>query len=218
MGFFNFSKYTDIEKAMLDMYSQMLSMRGISSSEAKKLTEDMLDQAIEKSKKDGTYNLPQNLGDIIFGDAETDNPTIKKIAESIHQKLPQKREEGVRDEDVRWWWNLNDIERRMMLKQDDAARMTLILHQLENSTESSKEKAFDAAAIQVRKFHPIYGDPKDTTHTRGEDRPLPYELKDRINIYIEKRAKEGSGNYKAEIEQSTTFNALVRKEIRAGKL
>ena len=218
MGFFNFSKYSDIEKAMLDMYSQMLSMRGLPSSEAKKLTEDMLDQAIEESKKDGTYNLPQNLGDIIFGDAETDNSTIKKIAESIHQKLPQKREEGVRDEDVRWWWNLNDIERRMMLKQDDAARMTLILHQLENSTEPSKEKAFDVAAIQVRKFHPIYGDPKDTTHTKGEDRPLPYELKDRINIYIEKRAKEGSGNYKAEIEKSTTFNALVRKEIRAGKL
>ena len=53
MGFFNFSKYNDMEKAMLDMYSQMLSMRGIPSSEAKKLTEDMLDQAIEESKKMG---------------------------------------------------------------------------------------------------------------------------------------------------------------------
>ena len=105
-----------------------------------------------------------------------------------------------------------------MLKQDDAARMTLILHELENSTEPSKEKAFDTATIKVRKFHPIYGDPKDTAHTKGEDRPLPYELKDRINIYIEKRAKESSGNYKAEIEKATTFNALVRKEIRAGKL
>jgi len=199
---------------MLDMYSQMLSMRGIPSSEAKKLTEDMLDQAIEESKKDGTYNLPQNLGDIIFGDVGTDNLTIKKIAESIRQKLPYKKEEGVRDQDVRWWWNLNDIERRMMLKQDDAARMTLILHELENSTEPSKEKAFDTATIKVRKFHPIYGDPKDTAHTKGEDRPLPYELKDRINIYIEKRAKESSGNYKAEIEKATTFNALVRKEIR----
>jgi len=218
MGFFNFSKYNDIEKAMLDMYSQMLSMRGISSSEAKKLTEDMLDQAIEESKKDGTYNLPQNLGDIIFGDAETDNPTIKKVAESIHQKLPQKREEGVRDEDVRWWWNLNDIERRMMLKQDEIARMALFINELQNSTESSKEKASDKAAEKVRKFHPVYGNPDDTTHAKDEDRPLPYELKDRINIYIEKRAKGGSEKYKTEIEQSTTFNALIRKEIRAGKV
>lgn len=218
MGLFNFSKYNDIEKALLDQYSQMMSMMGISSAEAKKMAGDMLDQAIEESKKEGTYYLPQNLGDIIFGDAGSDNPTIKKVAESIRQKLPKKKAEGVKDEDVRWWWNLNDIERRIMLKQDDIARMTLFMAELEKSNESSKEKAADKAATKVRKFHPTYGDPDDTTHTTGDDRPLPYELKDRINIYIEKRARENSEKYKNEIEQSSTFNALLRKEIKAGNL
>jgi len=110
MGLFNFSKYNDTEKALLDQYSQMMSIMGMSSAEAKKMAGGMLDQAIEESKKEGTYYLPQNLGDIIFGDAGSDNPTIKKIAESIRQKLPKKKAEGVKDEDVKWWWNLNDIE------------------------------------------------------------------------------------------------------------
>lgn len=162
--------------------------------------------------------MPQNLGDIIFGDAGSDNPTIKKIAESIRQKLSKKKAEGVKDEDVRWWWNLNDIERRIMLKQDDISRMTLFMSELEKSNEPSKEKAADKAAAKVRKFHPTYGDLDDTKHTTGDDRPLPYELKDRINIYIEKRARENSEKYKNEIEQSSTFNALIRKEIKAGNL
>ena len=214
MGFFNFSKYTDIEKAMLDIYSQILSVRGIPSSEAKKLTEDMLDQAIEQSKKEGTYDFPQNLGDIILGEADTDDLTIKKVAESIHQKLPRKKEEGVRDKDVRWWWNLNDVERRMMLAQDLAAKSAAVLGFLDSGMASNPQQAVD----MVCRFHPVYGDPNDNSQSSGDDRPLPFELKDRINIYIEKRAGKGSEEYKREMESSSSFNALIRKEMRAGKL
>ncbi len=196
MGFFNFSKYNDIEKAMLDTYSQMLSMSGVSSSEAKKLTEDMLDQAIEQSKKEGTYDFPQNLGDIILGKADTDNLTIKKVAESIRQKLPRKKEEGVRDEDARWWWNLNDVERRMMLAQDLATKSAAVLGLLDSGMASNPQQAVD----MVCRFHPVYGDPNDNSQSSGDDRPLPFELKDRINIYIEKRAGKGSEEYKREME------------------
>lgn len=214
MGFFNFSKYNDIEKAMLDTYSQILSMSGVPSSEAKKLTGDMLNQAIEQSKKEGTYDFPQNLGDIILGEADTDNLTIKKVAESIRQKLPRKKEEGVRDEDVRWWWNLSDVERRMMLAQDLAAKSTGMLAALEKGIATSPDEAI---AIVI-KIYPVYGNPDDTTHSSGDDRPLPYEIKDRVNIYIQKRAGKNSEEYKKEMESSSSFNALIRKEMRAGKL
>ena len=70
----------------------------------------------------------------------------------------------------------------------------------------------------VCKFHPIYGDSNDNSQSSGDDRPLPFELKDRINIYIEKRAGKGSEEYKREMESSSSFNALIRKEMRAGKL
>lgn len=196
----------------------MMSMMGMSSAEAKKMAGDMLDQAIEESKKEGTYYLPQNLGDIIFGDAGSDNQTIKNVAESIRQKLPKKKAEGVKDEDVRWWWNLNDIERRIMLKPDEIAKMSLYISLRKKSEETSQEKAIEKVLVEVAKFHPVFGNPDDITHSSGDDRPLPYELKDRINIYIGKRAKENSEKYKSEIEQSSTFNALIRKEIKAGNL
>jgi hypothetical protein len=212
MGLFNFLKYNNIEKALLNNCSQMMSMTGISSAEAKKMAEDTLDRAIEESKKGGTYYLPQNLGDIILGDAGSDNPTIKKIVGSIRQKLPKIKKEGVRDDDVRWWWNLNDIERHMMLKEDENARMALFIDRLK------KGDLPDKAAEKVRKFHPMYGDPDDASLTTGDDMPLPCELKNRINIYIEKRFGDNTEKYKNDIEESSTFNALIRKEIKAGNL
>ena len=124
----------------------------------------------------------------------------------------------MKEEDLRWWWNLNDIERRIMLKQDDFAIAISFASELKKSNELSEEKAMDKAEAQVRKFHLIYGDPKDTTRTSGDDRPLPYELKNKINIYIEKRVEENFKKYKKEVDQSSTLNALIRKEIKAGNL
>lgn len=214
MGFRDFfSSYTQIERALLEQYASTFSVtRASSESEARKMAEDMLKQAIEESKKEGTYHLPHNLGDIILGSAGTDHRAIRRLAEAMRNNMPKKKAEGVRDEDIRWWWNLNDIERRMMVKDDDLTQMALFLHQRDLGEVPAK------AAAKVRKFHPMYGDPDDTTHTKGDDRPLPYELKDRVNLYTEKRAKLGLEKYKAEIEQAPTFNALVRKEIRAGNL
>ena len=62
------------------------------------------------------------------------------------------------------------------------------------------------------------GNPDDTAHTTKDDRPLPYELKDRINIYVEKRRQSDPNKFRKEIEQSSTFNALVRKEIKKGNI
>ncbi len=213
MGLFNFSKYNDTEKALRDQYVQMMTITmGIDSSEALETVEGMLNQAIKESKKDYSYYLPQNFGDILLGDIDADNSKIKKTSEAVRKKLPRKKEEGVCDEDIRWWWNLNDIERRMMLKQDEVMKLALYMEELQ------KGKTYEEAMAEVRKFHPVYGDPDDTTHTKGDDRPLPHELKDRINIYIEKRAQSDSEKYKKDIEQSSTFNALIRKEIKANNV
>ena len=98
-----------------------------------------------------------------------------------------------------------------MLKIDEFHRMSLFIHEVESGkTEEDADKA-------VRKYHPIFGDLKDETHGSGDNRPLPLELKDRINIFIE---KQGIGNpeFKKQIDSFTTFNALIRKEIRNGNI
>ncbi len=132
---------------------------------------------------------------------------------AISSLLAKKRAEGVRDADIRWWWNLHYLERRMMLAVDDIYRLTMFAHVRE-------EKGVDPgqAASHVRKHMPMYGDPSDSTHATGEDRLLPYELKERINVYFEKRAKTDPTGFKQEIAEASSFNALLRSEMKRGRL
>lgn len=63
----------------------------------------------------------------------------------------------------------------------------------------------------------MFGNPDDTTLTSGDDRPLPYELKDRVNTWMHKEMASPD-EFRRRVEESSTFNALVRSEIRAGRL
>jgi len=207
MGLFN--HYNEIEQKLLEYYSQMFVETGM--LDARKTAKNMLDQAIQESKKEGTYNLPVNSGNMFLEKAKSGD---KKAL----QMLKKRRNEGVRDEDIRWWWNMNDIERRMMLKNDEISRLALFIEEIKNSATTTKELTNKKAANEVRKFHPIYGDPDNVKHTKGDDRPLPAELKDRINIYIEKRFKNDPEKYKKDVESSSTFNTLIRKEIKTGNI
>lgn len=198
MGFF--SKYNEKEKKLLDLYTQEFQKLGILDSS--KMAENLLDEAIKEAKK---VSLPLNAGDKVLEKERSDKNT--------HKVLEKKRQEGVRDEDIRWWWNLDSVERMMMLKVDEFHRLALHI-----KCRQEDGLSVDKAAEQVRKHHPIFGNPEDKTHTQGDDRPLPEELKDRINVYIEKRFTNDYEKFKREIERSSTFNALVRKEIRAGNI
>lgn len=213
MGLFNFLKYNNIEKILLHQYTHMIGkMMNIPMIEAKKIATGLIDKAIDESKKEGTYYLPPNFGDIILGDVKNNEPFIKKIIENIRKTLPNKKYEGVNDEDIRWWWNLNDVERQIMLDFDEISRFSHFEAKLELNNDEKQ------AINSVRKFFPIFGNPEDNTYTTGEDTPLPIELKDRINIYIEKRRMDSSEKFKIDIEQSSSFNALIRKEIKAKNL
>lgn len=200
-----FALPSGIEKQLEDQYIPMFQMMmGMPSSQAKSTFRDMLKQAREESLKEGTSRLPQNFGNVLLEQESTDK--------KIKAMLTKKRREDVRNEDIRWWWNMHDLERRMMLKVDDITRMAMFTDNLEKGMKE------DDAAARVRKCHPMYGDPEDTSNTTGEDRPLLYELKDRVNIYIEKMTQNSSEEYKKEVEESPTFNALIRKEIRKGNI
>lgn len=200
-----FSK-PNIEKQLEKQYIAMFEMMdGMSPSQAKKQARCMLKEAKEESENEGTINLPQNFGDILLEKELTDEKTKSMLA-----KL---RSDGVRDEDIRWWWNMHDLERRMMQHADFISRFTLFLKLREEDGLNEEE-----AAKRVGKSFPIFGDPDDITLSTGEDRPLPYELKDRINIYVEKRSQTDPKQFKREIELSSSFNALVRKEIEKGNI
>lgn len=213
MGLFN--NYNEVEKQLLEYYTQLFTAMGV--PDAPKTAREILDRAIENSKKQGTYDLPPNMGDIILGRANPKDIKSEKMAGYIRKYLPAKRKDGVKDEDILWWWNLYDVERSIMLVVDEFYRMVSFIEALEE-TGNDKE-----AIKRVWKYHPSYtiGDPKDERiviegHTE-KDLPLPIELKNRVNIYIE-RMSQSPDVYKKAIEESSSFNALVRREISAGNL
>lgn len=194
-----------IEKQLQDMYVPIFQdLMKISPSQARNNFRRHLKLAKATSKKDGTANLPLNAGDILLKKETTDPGTRSMLA--------KKRKEGVRNEDIRWWWNMHDLERCMMVEIDNITRGAVYIDGLENGM------SFEEAAAKVRKYHPMYGEPNDTSNSSGEDRPLPYELKDRVNAYIEKKRPSGPDDLKKQVEQSSSFNALVRKEIRKGHI
>lgn len=196
----------EVEKQLEDLYvPRFQSMMGMSLSQAKSTFRDLFSMAREEAQKDGTLNLPLDLGDSLL-EKETKDMNIKSM-------LEKRRKEGVRDQDIRWWMNCHELERKMMLKVDQWASYTLFKKLVEEDGLTSEE-----AAKEVRKTHPFYGDSDDTSHASGEDRFLPFELKDRINIYIEKRAQENRQDFKEDIKKASSFNALIRKEIRSGNV
>lgn len=215
MGLFN--NYNEIEKQLLGHYVQFFTAMGL--PDAKKMAKDMLNKAIEKSKGERTYYLPYNFGDIMLEIEKAEHLNIEKVAEIFRRILPQKRAEGVRDEDIRWWWNLNDVERQMMLSVDEFHRLALFINEVK-SGKTDKD-----AGKTVWEAHPIYtnGDPNTKPERapfelKREDFPLPIELKDRINRYIEERDKDDPEKIKQDLKGFSTFNAFIRKEIKEGNI
>ncbi len=189
MGFFSKKSFggsseRELEEFYVDMY---VSAKGFSRSDARKAIREFIQQAKEEAQREGTADLPQNFGDELLAIESTD--------EKVKAMFSKSRKEGVTDEDIRWWWNMPDLERRLMLKDDENSRIALL-----------------------KKFHPMYGNPNDTSKSSGDDRPLPFELEDRINRYIEMRREQGGDFFKADLEATSSFNALVRREIRNGNL
>jgi len=202
MGLFSKS---NIEKKLEEIYIPMFrATMGMSSSQAKSTFHQLLKQEKADSEMAGTSNLPSNYSDIRLEKESTD-----KEIKSILTKL---RNEGVRDEDVRWWWNMHDLERRMMVAVDEISRMALFTKLIEDG------RTPEEASKQVRKAFPMFGDPDDTTHVTGKDRLLPIELKDRINIYVQERSLKDPEQFKKDIEESATVNALIREEIAKGNI
>ncbi|MFH1337057.1 MAG: hypothetical protein ABII96_11115 [Candidatus Zixiibacteriota bacterium] len=133
--------------------------------------------------------------------------------EEMKSRLAIKRKEGVRDEDIRWWWNMHDLERRMMVAFDSIMKMWAYNAYKETDGLSEKD-----ALKKLNKHFPIWGDPEDITHFTGDDRPLPIELKERVNRYVEKRMRTDPEGFKKAMESSSNLNALIRKLITRGQI
>jgi hypothetical protein len=104
---------------------------------------------------------------------------------------------------------MHDLERRMIMEVDALVRMSRYVSLRQKGMQA------DEATLLLKQFHAHYGDPDDSKFDAGDDRLLPYELRDRIKRWNSKQAN-ASGNLN--LGELRTFNALVRREIRQGNI
>jgi hypothetical protein len=159
----------------------------------------------EAAHREGTDRIPEFFGDILLEREQTD--------EEVKNAFAPKRADGVTDEDIALWWNMHDLERRMICKVDEMNRILLF----EQLVQSSGVTEPEAARMVAERF-PIYGDPNHLVLEMEDDRPLPFELKWRVNRYIAERIKADPDEYQEEVEASTSLNAVLRRAVRQGRL
>ena len=159
----------------------------------------------EAALREGTHQLPESFGRILLERERTD--------EKVKETFASKRAEGVSDQDIDLWWNLHDLERRLICKIDEMNRILLFerLVKVDGMTEPK-------AARTVAKRYPIYGDPDHLVLDTDDDRPLPFEMKWRINRYISEKTKIEPDGFQKEVEAATSLNALLRQAIRRSEL
>jgi hypothetical protein len=172
---------------------------------AREIFKAFVEDLKEAAQREGTDRLPESFGDILLEREQTD--------EQVRNAFAPKRAEGVTDEDIAFWWNMHDLERRLICKVDEMNRILLFDKLVQNSAVTEPE-----AARMVAKRFPVYGDPRHLVLETEDDRPLPFELKWRINRYTTERMKADPDKFHEEAEASTSLNALLRRAMRQGEL
>jgi len=187
-------KKTEREKFLEDTYVALYKHSGLSRKDIR----DEITKCKAESKQEGTDNLPENYGDYFIEQAKAGNEKFKKYVEKTVLG-------GATEEDIRQWWNLHELERRMLKWEDNSARGAAFL------IFKDEGLSFEDAIIKVRKTYPIYGDPSDESNTQGNDRPLPSELHMRINRMTTELPLSYFQQYSKDFN---SMNAFIRAELR----
>lgn len=187
------NKNYNIEKQLEDLYTDLLEGIGISRKEVKKAIKDCK----IKAKLEGTDKMFPNSGDYLIDGAKAGNEKCKRFIQKSYAG-------GANEDDVRHWWNLHDLERRMIQYTDNLFRISAFEGLIQDGLTEVE------AAEQIKKEFPYYGDPMDESKPKGEDRPLAEELHDRINYLTIKLTPE---YIKEHSQDYSSMNAFLRHHL-----
>ena len=180
--------------AMLQQYTH------IPKRQAKEIVKNIIKQAQENLSTNGY--LPKNYGDYLLKNESTDH--------WIKDFLAKKRAEGARDEDIRWLWNMDNLEREVLGEWDQYNIVVMYSKFIEEDGLSKEE-----ALKRVKKARPIYG--TGLPEEKNKDM-LPFELRNRVSNYITKRGMIDPEQLKKEMNDASTCNAFIRREIKNGNI
>ena len=191
--------------ALQQEYLPVFWAMGMSASEAWDSFKALLDRAEAMSAEKGIANL--------------DARGLVALAErkpGVQAELEWRISEGVTEEDFRWWWDMPDVERQIIMAVDEMQ----IIGYYEAVRKSGVNK--EEAAESVKRAHVRFTEftQLNDFDPRPEHRCLPVELKQRVIKYIERQMKaDPSGQLlRKRVHAAGSANANIREEIRLGNL
>lgn len=133
------------------------------------------------------------------------------------------KSEGATDEDIIWWWNLAPIEKVIIQDVDAAYRRGAVLTFLDNGLngEEAMNEIKLAYATYTEKTPDVLSmSPGDKEVFLSEDRMLPVELHNRVDIYVTNNNSDPSSllAMKKEKDGFSSFNAWARYLIKNNRL
>jgi len=226
MKLFNFHVHSKEELDLIEGYIATCMILGISEATASKMAKQAMQMAIADAKKTGTYYLPSNLYDVVFNGATPSDVASKlyirgidlnKLRAGLSDSLQELRNMGMSEEDIKDFMNRSSISMLMRVEVENV-KFLLALAKLRISEPNLSE---EEASKAIAKRLPLYGSfNKYTFDIRNHeiDGILSPELINQVQNYINKRLQENPASFEQEITLSSSMNALIRKEISAGRL
>lgn len=192
------------ESELEEAYVQFLStLLGWTQDSARNEVKNAIEACKQAALEEGSHELPANLGNIIISACKQSDYHCKKIVNKA-------KAEGATDNDIREWWNLPDLNRRMVIWSENMFRYASFL-----SFVNEEKLSPDEAMVHIKKMYPMYGNPEDEQHSTGDDRPLPNEIRGRVDKY---RTLKGAAYIQKLMAGYSSYNAFIRKQIRDGKV
>lgn len=182
---------------------------GMPPAEAQEAFESMIQRAKEESTRKQIGDWDANK---LFEMAEANQGRVRAEFEWKHQ-------EGVREEDFQWWWNMPDLERQMLIQADESNLLAYYTG-LRKSGKSAEEALYEVRLSQpdfVEFFAWINrdGPPRPNDHM-----PLPVELKARVLNFQERQnsSEPTRTEWRKRRVEAGSANAAIRNEIKNGRL
>ncbi len=119
--------------------------------------------------------------------------------------------DDVTKEDARWYRNLPPLAKAVMQRFDEEVR-NYMEHVL-----SVRNISIDDLELDVRQSLPSFG---NASAGGGVDGPLPWELRRRVMTFLDRlgRNQQEWAGWSARTRRASSMNAVIREEIRAGRL
>lgn len=169
--------------------------------ETKEQAQLIFQKLLKEAKADiaSKSDLPSNMGDYLLKN--------EKNSTRINKMIEKRRLFGVTDDQIRQWWNKDELERGLIKKFSEFQRMA-IYSMLKSQGMSSQE-----AGKKVKMCFPTYGEKDLSLH-------LPYEIKEKVDNYILALLSnpETAAETRQQIEAAGTVNDFIVEKIEQGVL